>query len=167
MILCDISMPGRNGLEFIKDLKALHPNMPVLAISMHDETLYAERVLRAGGNGYIMKSNCNDEVLKAIRSVLRGQVCLSKSMSEILITKAGRGYSQREDTQFSQLSYREIEVFQLIGQGSSTHDIAERLHVSTKTVGAHRMHIKEKFAMKNSAEVVKHAVRWAATNQMI
>ena len=167
LILCDITMPGRSGMEFIKDIKALHPNVLVLVISMHDENLYAERVLRAGGNGYIMKCCSGDKVLEAISEVLQGQVYASKSILNTLVNKAVRGRSQRQDTQFNQLTDREFEVFQLIGEGLSTRDIGKRLHISPKTVETHRMHIKENLAMKNGAELVKHAVRWAATNQLI
>jgi len=167
LILCDITMPGRSGLEFIKDLKALHPNVPVLVISMHDENLYAERVLRAGGNGYLMKSEGGGKVLEAIRQVLQGETYVSKSVTEAMMNQYVRGRSQRENTQFNQLTDREFEVFQLLGQGFSTRDIGERLHISPKTVETYRMHIKEKLGMKNGAELVKHAVRWAATNQLI
>lgn len=167
LILTDITMPGKSGLELIKDIRVLHPNIPVLVMSMHDESLYAERVLRAGANGYIMKSEGGSKVLEAIRQILQGQISVSKNLSESLMIQLVRGRPHREDLQLSQLTDREFGVFQLLGQGLITRDIGKRLHISPKTVETHRMHIKEKLGIKNSAELVNQAVRWAMTNQLI
>jgi DNA-binding NarL/FixJ family response regulator len=169
LILCDITMPGKNGLEFIKDLKALYPEVVVLVMSMHDESLYAERVLRAGGSGYIMKNVGGNEVLEGIRQVLSGKNYLSKNMSATLVDEIVRGRPSRNrgDIQLSLLTDREFEVFALLGQGFSARDIGERLHISPKTVETHRVNIKEKFGLKSGTDLVKHAVRWAVTNQLI
>ncbi len=169
LILCDITMPGKNGLEFIKDLKALHPEATVLVMSMHDESLYAERVLRVGGSGYIMKNVGGEEVLAGIRQVLSGKNYLSQNMSDTLLNEIvlGRTNRNRKDIQLNLLTDREFEVFALLGQGLSARDIGARLHISPKTVETHRMNIKAKFGLKNGTELVKHAVRWAVTNQLI
>jgi DNA-binding NarL/FixJ family response regulator len=167
LVLCDLTMPGQSGLKFIKDFKASHPAAPVLVISMHDENLYAERVLRAGGAGYIMKSAGSDKVLEAIHQVLQGHTYVSEIMAKALVQQFAQGRAPREDTQFNKLTDREFEVFQLVGQGLSTSDISNRLRISPKTVETHRMHIKKKFAMQHGAELTKHAVRWVTANQLI
>lgn len=167
LVLSDITLPGKSGLEFIKDSKTLHPDVAVLVMSMHDENVYAERVLRAGGNGYIMKSEGGDKVIEAIRHILLGQVYVSKRMSAVLLNHFARSPGRREESQTSQLTDREFEVYQLIGQGLSTRAIGERLHISPKTVETHRMKIKAKFRLKTGPELIKHAVRWAAHSQLI
>ena len=165
LILLDISLPDRNGLELIKDIRALKPNLPILAVSMHDEALYAERVLRAGGRGYIMKQEGGKKLLDAIRQVLSGQIYVSEAISAIILeTFSGR---QVEATAFpvQQLSDREFEVFQLIGQGKSTREIAAHLNLSVKTVEVHRLNIKKKLKLKTATDLVRHAVRWAETEK--
>src|SRR5262249_32656018 len=143
LVLMDIGLPGKSGLEVVKDLQATRPELPVLVISMHDETLYAERVLRAGGRGYIMKQEGPEPILKAIRQTLAGQVYLSAKMSvRILDAFSGRG--AKTDDRVARLTDRELEVFRLLGQGHDSHAIAKQLHLSVKTVDAHRGHIKEK-----------------------
>jgi len=163
LILTDITMPGRGGLEFIKDLMTTHPAMPVLVVSMHDEAIYAERVLRAGARGYIMKEAGGENLLAAIRRIMGGEIYLSPAMSarvlENLSTRRPRGSS----SPIEKLTDREFEVFQLIGQGKSTRDIAEQLHLSSKTVDVHRGHIKEKLELKDTTALVRHAVRWVET----
>lgn len=167
LILCDITMPGKSGLEFIKDLKCLHPKLSVLVMSMHEESIYAERILRAGGSGYIMKSEGGSRVLEAIRQVLSGQIYLSKNLSANLLNQIVLGRAHREDTQLNGLTDREFEVYQLLGQGLATREIGNRLHISPKTVETYRMNLKQKFRLKSGSELVKHAVQWAATNQLI
>jgi len=162
LVLADITLPGKSGLEFIKDMRVLHPQVAVLVISMHEETLYAERVLRAGGRGYIMKSEGGLKVLEAIRRVLRGEVYLSPAMSTTILGALGHPRSKTAGGVLASLTDREFEVFQLIGEGLSTNEVSRRLHVSIKTVGTHRVHIKEKLHLKNGTELVRQAVRWAA-----
>lgn len=167
LVLADITMPGRSGLDFIKDAQVLHGDVSVLVMSMHDESIYAERVLRAGGSGYIMKSAGGEELLNAIRQVLRGQVYVSTRVSANLLGglrhRSAPGGGARPDA----LSDREFEVFQLMGQGLSTREISQRLNLSMKTIETHRLHIKEKLKASTGAELMKQAVRWAATQQLV
>jgi DNA-binding NarL/FixJ family response regulator len=160
LILADITMPGRAGAEFIKDVLALHENLPILVVSMHDEAIYAERMLRAGARGYIMKEAGGENLLAAVRRVLGGQVYLSDKMSaQVLDNMSGR--SPRGSTSpIKQLSDREFEVFQLIGQGKSTAEIARQLRLSSKTVDVHRAHIKEKLELDDVNSLIRYAVRW-------
>jgi len=159
LVLLDISLPDKNGLELIKDIRALKPGLPVLVVSMHDESLYAERVLRAGGRGYIMKQEGGKKLLQAMRQVLSGQIYVSEKMSAgILESFSGRHAEAASPVQ--QLSDREFEVFQLIGQGKSTREIAAHLHLSVKTVEVHRLNIKKKLKLKTATDLVRHAVRW-------
>jgi len=163
LVLADISLPGKNGLELIKDFQAVQPDLPVLVISMHDESLYAERVLRAGGRGYIMKQEGGKKLMQAIRHVLGGQIYVSEKMSaEILEAFSGRRAGV-EGSPVEKLTDREFEVFQLISQGKGTRDIAEQLHLSVKTVEVHRLHIKEKLNLSDATALVRHAVRWVET----
>jgi DNA-binding NarL/FixJ family response regulator len=164
LVLADITLPGKSGLDFIKDIKLLHPELLVLVISMHDESIYAERVLRAGGRGYVMKSQGGERVLEAIRRVLRGEVYVSSVMATNLIDAFSRPHSRTGGRALSALTDREFEVFQLIGQGLPTTEISRRLKLSVKTVGTHRVHIKEKLKLKSGAELINHAVRWTASN---
>jgi len=162
LVLADIGLPGKNGLELVKDIRAVHPEMAVLVISMHDETLYAERVLRAGGRGYIMKQEGPEKILQAIRQVLDGQISLSGKMSaRILDSLSDR--RAKTDSPIARLTDREFEILQLIGQGKDSHDIAELLHLSVKTVDAHRGHIKEKLDLKSGTELIVYAARWVET----
>ncbi len=163
LVLTDITMPGRSGLEFIKDLHAAEPQLAVLVISMHDEAIYAERALRAGARGYIMKEAGGENLLAAIRQILRGEVYVSPQMSaRILETLSGRK-PRGSSSPIGKLTDREFEVFQLIGAGKSTRDIAVQLHLSPKTVDVHRGHIKEKLELKDTTALVRHAVRWVET----
>ncbi len=160
LVLLDISLPDKNGLELIKDLRALRPELPVLVVSMHDEMIYAERVLRAGGRGYIMKQEGGQKFLQAIRQVLAGQIYVSEEMSaRILETYSGR-QPESSGSPVQRLSDREFEVFQLIGQGIGTRAVAEQLHLSVKTVEVHRANIKEKLGVMTATELVRYAVRW-------
>ncbi len=165
LILLDISLPDKNGLELIKDLRALKPGLPILVVSMHDESLYTERVLRAGGRGYIIKQEGGKKLLLAIRQVLNGQIYVSEKMSAgILETFSGR-QAEAGVSPVQQLSDREFEVFQLIGQGKSTREIAVHLHLSAKTIEVHRLNIKKKLKLKTATELVRHAVRWLETEE--
>ena len=163
LVLTDITMPGRSGLEFIKDLQTTDAKLPVLVISMHDEAIYAERVLRAGARGYIMKEAGGENLLAAIRRIMAGQIYLSPQMSaRILENLAGRR-PRGSSSPIEKLTDREFEVFRLIGQGKSTRDIAAQLHLSPKTVDVHRSHLKEKLELKDATALVRHAVRWVET----
>jgi len=166
LILADITMPGKSGLDFIRDARVLHPGLPVLIMSMHDETIYAERVLRAGGRGYIMKSEGGERLLEAIRQVLAGQVYVSKRISASILESLSRPPGA-SGASLNLLSDREFEIFQLIGQGLSTREIAQRLNLSGKTIGTHRLHIKEKLKLRTGPELIQQAVRWSATQQLV
>ena len=160
LAVLDISLPDRNGLELIKDIRSVKPELPVLIISMHDEALYAERVLRAGARGYIMKQEGGNKLLQAIRQVLTGQIYVSEKMSaRILETFSGRK-SEQSASPVARLSDREFEVFQLIGQGKGTKEIAQHLNLSVKTVEVHRAKIKEKLSLLTATDLVRYAVRW-------
>ncbi len=160
LALLDISLPDKNGLELIKDLRAVRPDLSILVVSMHDEMIYAERVLRAGGRGYIMKQEGGEKFLRAIRQVLAGQIFVSEKMSaRILEIFSGRPCATAASP-VQKLSDREFEVFQLIGQGIGTRDIAGQLLLSVKTVEVHRANIKKKLGLQTAPELVRQAVRW-------
>lgn len=161
LVLADITLPGRNGLELIRDLRAMRPNLPVLVLSMHDASLFAERVLRAGGRGYISKQRSGSQLITAIRHVLGGQIYLSEEVSTRLLGSF-TGKSQRPKTlsPVEQLTDRELEVFHLIGQAKETKEISRRLGMSVKTVEAHRASIKRKLKLKTGPELARHAVLW-------
>ncbi len=162
LVLLDISLPDKSGLELLKDIRAVRPELPVLVVSMHDELVFAERVLRAGGRGYIMKQEGGQKYLQAIRQVLAGQIYVSEKMSaRILESLSGSQTEKTGASPVQRLSDREFEVFQLIGQGLGTREIAQRLHLSVKTIEVHRINIKEKLAVKTATELVRFAVRWA------
>ena len=160
LALLDISLPDKNGLELIKDLRALRPELPILVVSMHDEMIYAERVLRAGGRGYIMKQEGGQKFLMAIRQVLAGKVFVSEKMSARILENFSGKAAESSSSPVKKLSDREFEVFQLIGQGVGTRAIAERLHLSVKTVEVHRANIKEKLQLSTATELLRFAVRW-------
>ena len=161
LAVLDISLPDRNGLELIKDIRSVKPELPILIISMHDEALYAERVLRAGARGYIMKQEGGKKLLQAIRQVLTGQIYVSEKMSaRILETFSGRK-TEQSASPVARLSDREFEVFQLIGQGKGTKEIAQHLNLSVKTVEVHRAKIKEKLSLLSATDLVRYAVRWS------
>jgi DNA-binding NarL/FixJ family response regulator len=161
LVVTDLTLPGRNGLELIKDLRALHPEIPVIVLSMHDEMIYAERVLRAGGRGYIMKNTPPDRLLEAIRVVLGGGVFASHAVTSHLLRTLSTGKGQPKPTfPLERLTDREMEVFELIGQAKSNHEIASRLGISPRTVDAHRTHIREKLGLSDGNELTRHAIRW-------
>jgi len=162
LVLADIGLPGKSGLELVKDIRAVRPELAVLVISMHDETLYAERVLRAGGRGYIMKQEGPEKILQSIRQVLDGQIAVSEKMSaRILGSLSDR--RANNNSPIARLTDREFEILQLIGQGKDSHVIAEQLHLSVKTVDAHRGNIKDKLGLKSGTELICYAARWMET----
>ncbi len=160
LALVDISLPDKNGLELIKDIRTLKPDLPILVVSMHDELIYAERVLRAGARGYIMKQEGGQKFLDAIRQVLAGKVFVSEKMSARILENFSGKQTEHFSSPVKRLSDREFEVFQLIGQGIGTREIAGRLHLSVKTVEVHRANIKEKLSLTTATELVRYAVRW-------
>ncbi|PWU13081.1 MAG: DNA-binding response regulator [Verrucomicrobia bacterium] len=163
LVLADISLPDQNGLEFIKNARSLLPSLPVLVISMHDEAIYAERVLRAGGRGYLMKQEGGKKLLVAIRQVLAGQIYVSESMSSRLLESFGRETDAPGRTTVEHLSDRELEVLQLIGQGRNNTEISTQLHLSPKTLEVHRANIRRKLALKDAADLLRYAVLWVET----
>jgi DNA-binding NarL/FixJ family response regulator len=161
VMVVDISLKGGNGIELIKNVKARYPDLAVLVLSMHDEALYAERALRAGSLGYIMKEEAIEQVLVAIRRVLTGDIFLSDKMkSRMLQQLTGTNRSKGVTNPIESLTDRELEVFRMIGEGRSTRQIAGELHLSVRTVEAYREYIKGKLNLKNSTELVQHAFHW-------
>ncbi len=165
LVLVDVTLPGKPGFELIKDLRTMFPEVAILVFSMHDESLYAERSLRAGARGYLMKSAGGEELVKAIRQVLAGKVYLSQDLSARILDSLS-GNLRRPAGILSVLSDREFEVFQLVGEGLPTREIGLRLHISGKTVEAHRLRIREKLGLKNPSELTKYAVRWTGTQSL-
>jgi DNA-binding NarL/FixJ family response regulator len=163
LVLTDLTMPGRSGLEFIRDLRAAEPDLAVLVISMHDELVYAERALRAGARGYIMKEAGGEALLAAIRQVLRGEVYVSPRMSARLLDSLSARRPRASRSPIEQLTDREFEVFQLIGQGKGTREIASQLSLSPKTVDVHRANLKAKLKLGDMSALIRHAVRWVET----
>jgi DNA-binding NarL/FixJ family response regulator len=163
--IVDISMEGGSGLELIKNIKAGYPSVMIIVLSMHDEALYAERALRAGARGYIMKREATKRVLQAIRSVLGGNLYLSDKMAMMMAEKFVDGRPKTDGSPMENLSDRELEVFQLLGRGYSTRRIAEELHVSFKTVQAFCARIKEKLKLVSATELLREAVRWHDSQQ--
>ena len=162
LVLVDITLPGKNGVEFIKDARAQRPDLLILAMSMHDESLYAERVLRAGGRGYIRKQEGGEKLIDAMRRVLRGEIAVSEKVTgRLLETFSGRKTMR---SSLEGLSDRELEVFQLIGQGKTMKAIGAELHLSPKTIEVHRAHIREKLEITSAAELVAYAARWSETH---
>ena len=167
VVLADLTMPGGEGLEFIKDMRSLHPEVAVLVVSMHDEALYAERALRAGARGYIMKNEGGEKLVEAVRQVLQGKTYVSENMSgKVLEIFSGRR-RREDDTTIGKLTDREFEVFRLLGQGMTTREIGQQLRLSTKTVETHRLHVREKLGLKSGPALIKYAVRWAGTQELI
>lgn len=164
LVVVDISLPGRSGIELLKDIHALKPELPVLIISMHDESLYAERALRGGARGYMMKQEGGNRLIEGIREVLAGKICISKNASLNLLEKFSATPAAESKSPLAKLSDREFEVFRLLGEGMSTPMIGKRLNVSVKTVETHRMNIKAKLGFKTANELISFAARWISTD---
>ena len=163
MAIVDLSLPGANGIELIKNIRAEFPKLPILVLSMHDESLYALRALRAGAEGYVMKHEAMANVITAIREVFNGRPYLSPAMAAQVITKFAHRESEGETDAVERLSDRELEILELIGKGKDVREIAKLLHLSPKTVETHRSHIKDKLDLKNSREVARFALQWLNT----
>jgi len=160
MAIVDITLKETSGMELIKDITARYPDLLVLALSMHDESLYAERALRAGARGYIMKAEATENVVTAIRKVVSGQIYVSDKMAAKMVRKLVGGGPDVGASAIDRLSDRELEVFSLIGQGQGTRQIAERLHLSLKTIETYRAHIKEKLNLVDANELLQYAIQW-------
>jgi DNA-binding NarL/FixJ family response regulator len=160
LMIVDISLKGTNGLDLIKRAKRLAPELPTLVLSIHDEMFYAERALRVGALGYVMKQELTKKLVVAIRRVLNKEIYLSGAMSTALLSQIIKGRSEKAPSRGEPLSDRELEIFQMIGQGQGTRQIAEKLKLSVKTVESHREHIKEKLRLKNATELLQRAFLW-------
>ena len=158
--LIDVSLPGMGGLELTKHLLALRPELMVLVVSRHDEALYAERAVRAGAKGYVMKLEAGDTIVKAVRHVLRGGIYLSEDLKDRMLFGAAVGRKAPAQSPVEVLSDRELEVFELTGRGLPTREISERLHLSVKTVESFRARIKTKLNLGSGTELLQHAVQW-------
>ena len=165
MAIVDISLGDTSGLELIKDIRLQSPHLPILALSMHDETLYGERALRAGANGYIMKREAIKKIILAIHHVLDGQIYLSDKMSARMLRKLAGAKTKADTSPIDSLSDRELEVLLLIGRGHRAQQIAGKLYLSTKTIEAHCARIKKKLSLINAAELLQYAIQWAKTQQ--
>ena len=163
LMIVDLSLPGANGIELIKNIRAEFRQLPILVLSMHDESLYALRALRAGADGYVMKHEAMANVIQAIHEVFNGRPYLSPAMAAQVITKFANRQAEGEVDAVERLSDRELEVLELIGKGHDVRQIAKRLHLSPKTVETHRSHIKDKLDLKNSREVARFALQWLST----
>ena len=164
LVVVDISLPGRSGIELLKDIHAMKPEPPILVISMHDESLYAERALRNGARGYMMKQECGTRLIEGIREVLAGKICVSRNASLNLLEKFSAKPVSDSKSPLAKLSDREFEVFRLLGEGMATQQIGKRLNVSVKTVETHRMNIKAKLGFKTANELISFAARWISTD---
>jgi DNA-binding NarL/FixJ family response regulator len=160
LVVLDISLSGPDGLDVLKEIRMKTASLPVLILSMHDESIYAERAMRAGANGYIMKQEATEKVLVAIRRILQGEVYLSDRLTNTMLQQYVRGVSPTKMSPLVSLTDRELEVFRLIGEGHGTRQIADDLHLSVKTIESYQAHIKEKLALRNARELVQHAIEW-------
>jgi len=165
LVITDLTLPGRDGLEFIRDILAIRPEQRVLVISMHDELLFAARALRIGARGFLMKEAGAEKMLAAIRQVLAGNVYVSERMNAQILDNISGGKTPGQNSSVQRLSDREFEVFRLLGEGLATKEIADRLHLSHKTVAVHRGHIKEKLGIKSAPELLHRAVRWVESER--
>jgi DNA-binding NarL/FixJ family response regulator len=161
LVIIDISLEGTDGLELTKSLKAQYPQLPILIMSMHDEAIYAERALRAGANGYIMKQAVADKIVVAARHILAGHIYLSEQAHQTILQGVAGRKTQAEDSPLSRLSDRELEVLRLIGKGEGTRQIAQALHLSVKTIETYRAHLKDKLGLETATQLVRYAAQWA------
>ncbi|NCC50990.1 MAG: response regulator transcription factor [Spartobacteria bacterium] len=159
-VITDLAMEGRSGLELIKDVIAVQPTLPIIVLTMYDEMVYAERALRAGAMGFVMKRDATDNIICAIRRTLAGEIYVSKYVSARLLRKMVGNRQIEDQTPESQLSDRELEVFRLIGEGKSSKAIADMLGLSIKTIETYREHIKKKLHLANARELIQHAIEW-------
>ena len=161
ILIVDISLNGPDGLDLLKDVRMRYPELPVLILSMHDESIYAERALRAGAQGYIMKQEATEKVLVAVRRILSHEIYISERIANRMLQRYIGNRSAARPASIADLTDRELEVFRLIGEGHSTRQIAEELHISVKTVESYQAHIKEKLSLRSARELVQHAIQWS------
>lgn len=160
ILIVDISLNGPDGLDLLKEVRLRHPDLPVLILSMHDESVYAERALRAGAQGYIMKQEATEKVLIAVRRILSREIYVSERIANRMLQRYIGSRGPTRPSSIADLTDRELEVFRLIGEGHSTRRIAEELHISVKTVESYQAHIKEKLSLRSARELVQHAIQW-------
>jgi len=166
LVVVDLTLKRSSGFSLIKDLCALDPKLFILVLTIHEESLYAERCLRAGAKGYLMKEEAMENVLIAIRRVLAGQIYLSDAMQSKLFRATGKRNETVIASPLERLSDRELEIFRLLGQGVGTSQIAKLLHLSVSTVESHRARIKDKLDVRNAMELIQHAVKWVETESL-
>jgi DNA-binding NarL/FixJ family response regulator len=166
ILIVDISLNGPDGLDLLKDVRIRYPQLPVLILSMHDESIYAERALRAGAQGYIMKQEATEKVLTALRRILSNEIYVSERIANRMLQRYIGNPNSDRPTSIADLTDRELEVFRLIGEGHSTRQIAEQLHISVKTVESYQAHIKEKLSLRSARELVQHAIQWSISEKM-
>jgi DNA-binding NarL/FixJ family response regulator len=160
LMIVDISIKDGNGLELVQTAKSIKPDLKMIVASIHDEAIYAERVLHAGAAGYVNKETATDEIIDAIRSVLKGKVYLSEAMTERMLLNAANVNQSRERSPLEKLSNRELEVFEMIGSGLSTKEIAEKIHLSVKTIETYRDNLKKKLNLDSGNELLRYAIQW-------
>jgi DNA-binding NarL/FixJ family response regulator len=165
ILVLDISLNGPDGLDLLKNIRSRHPELPVLILSMHDESIYAERALRAGAQGYIMKQEATDKVLVALRRILAREIYVSERIANRMLQHYIGSPAAGKSSSIADLTDRELEVFRLIGEGHSTRQIAEELHISVKTVESYQAHIKEKLSLRSARELVQHAIQWTISEK--
>lgn len=166
ILFMDITLPDRNGLELVKDIHALQPELPILMVSMHDESHYAHRALKAGAKGYLMKNTAYDLYEKALHRLASGGTWLSEALSEQMVHAFTTGSRRLGADGLDALTDREFEIFQLIGEGNSTHEVASALRISPKTVDVHRMRIRSKLKLEDGAAVTRFAIRWMESRRL-
>src|ERR1700675_2851407 len=166
VLIVDISLNGPDGLDLLKTIRITHPTLPVLILSMHEESIYAERALRAGANGYIMKQEATEKVLVAVRRILSGEIYVSDRVANKMLKHYITGAGTLRNSSIADLSDRELEVFRLIGEGHGTRQIAEELHLSIKTVESYQAHIKEKLSLRSARELMQHAIQWSMNEKV-
>lgn len=164
LVIADISLRGNSGLELIKNVKAFNPKIEVMVLSMHHESIYALRVLKAGARAYVMKQDVVQKVIEAIRRIRSGQLYVSDDVASQMLNRLVSGDTSDNASPVAMLSDRELEIVNLIGTGLLTREIAGRLHVSVKTIETHRAHIKEKLHLRNGTQLVQFCVRWVEEN---
>jgi DNA-binding NarL/FixJ family response regulator len=166
LVLVDITLNGTNGIELLKTIKARFPKLKMLVLSMHDESVYAHRALRAGASGYVMKQEGTEKVLTALHKVLHGEVYLSERLGDRMPHPLVNGRASQPTLPVEELTDRELEIFSLIGQGFGTRPVSEILHLSIKTVESHRAHIKQKLNLQNATDLVHHAIQWVESERV-
>src|ERR1700739_2232332 len=166
ILIVDISLNGPDGLDLLKDVRMRYPELPVLILSMHDESIHAERALRAGAQGYIMKQEATEKVLVALRRILSNEIYVSERIANRMLQRYIGSPTSDRPPSVADLTDRELEVFRLIGEGHSTRQIAEQLHISVKTVESYQAHIKEKLSLRSARELVQHAIQWSISEKI-